>query len=273
MKDEKEIWATPPSIKDLRGIQIQVSNLGNVRYCLQGHEGDYKPRSVYHMGGGYNYKVIYAPLKDVPDKGKTVRINRLVAECFVPNPNNYNFVTFKNGNVEDCSAANLEYIANPWCVTVGNINARRTPFYLYQRNPATGDFDFLREEKDIKQVAAFVNRSPSTIYAHTFNGDTEWIVGDILINLGPMSEQPRIPQHRVHPKTKHLFKVYDRDGNFIAEVPGIVEVNKIVGLPYKATKGIYNKFYLREGAVYYTKNGYSIKYAGSYNKSAERAVA
>jgi hypothetical protein len=37
-------------------------------------------------------------------------IHRLVAEKFIPNPEGYEFVMFKDGNVKNCSADNLE-----WC--------------------------------------------------------------------------------------------------------------------------------------------------------------
>ena len=37
-------------------------------------------------------------------------IHRLVAEKFIPNPEGYEFIMFKDGNVKNCSADNLE-----WC--------------------------------------------------------------------------------------------------------------------------------------------------------------
>ncbi|RTL05382.1 hypothetical protein EKK58_08270 [Candidatus Dependentiae bacterium] len=37
-------------------------------------------------------------------------VHRLVAEKFIPNPNGYEHVMFKDGNVKNCSADNLE-----WC--------------------------------------------------------------------------------------------------------------------------------------------------------------
>ena len=37
-------------------------------------------------------------------------VHRLVAEKFIPNPEGYEYVMFKDGNVKNCSADNLE-----WC--------------------------------------------------------------------------------------------------------------------------------------------------------------
>ena len=46
----------------------------------------------------------------VDGKQLTLMIHRLVAEYFVPNPNNYTIVHHKNGNKLDCRAENLEWV-------------------------------------------------------------------------------------------------------------------------------------------------------------------
>lgn len=43
---------------------------------------------------------------------KKYRVSRLVAEMFVPNPKAYNYLGYKDGNSENCSASNLVWVSN-----------------------------------------------------------------------------------------------------------------------------------------------------------------
>ena len=43
-------------------------------------------------------------------KGKLYLAHRLVAAAFVPNPNNYSDIKFKNGDTRDIDANNLEWV-------------------------------------------------------------------------------------------------------------------------------------------------------------------
>lgn len=47
--------------------------------------------------------------------GKTMLLHRVLAECFVENPNKYDIVNHINGNKSDCSISNLE-----WCTSSYN---------------------------------------------------------------------------------------------------------------------------------------------------------
>lgn len=47
--------------------------------------------------------------------GKTMLVHRVLAECFVENPNNYDVVNHINGDKSDCSISNLE-----WCTSSYN---------------------------------------------------------------------------------------------------------------------------------------------------------
>lgn len=97
-----EIWK---SIND----RYSVSNLGNVKSNYAGKERILKP---YKNHDGY-LKV------DLRSKGKrkTESVHRLVAQAFIPNPDNLPEVNHKDENKENCRADNLE-----WCTTLYNCN-------------------------------------------------------------------------------------------------------------------------------------------------------
>jgi hypothetical protein len=89
-----EIWRTVPGYDG----KYEVSNHGNVRNQKGAllkpfpiHQG-YLVVDLCHMG-----------------KKKHIRLNRLVAETFIPNPDNKPEVNHKNGNKMDNSSENLEW--------------------------------------------------------------------------------------------------------------------------------------------------------------------
>lgn len=72
----------------------------------------------------HNDKDGYKQLRLTIEKGKaiTVKAHRLIAQTFIPNPENKPFVNHKNGNKEDNTVLNLE-----WCTAKeNNIHARQT---------------------------------------------------------------------------------------------------------------------------------------------------
>ena len=72
----------------------------------------------------HNDKDGYRQLRLTIEKGKaiTVKAHRLIAQTFIPNPENKPFVNHKNGNKEDNTVSNLE-----WCTAKeNNVHARQT---------------------------------------------------------------------------------------------------------------------------------------------------
>ena len=113
---EKEIW------KDILGFEgiYQISNLGRVkslgRYSVQKHWIDEKILNVFYKKYGYADVSLYLD-------GKRVHkyVHKLVAEAFLPNPNNLPEVDHKNRNPKDNRVENLR-----WCTHKGNYENQLT---------------------------------------------------------------------------------------------------------------------------------------------------
>lgn len=112
-----EEWRDAPGLEGY----YQISNKGRLRSIDrvrigqklgQQFEAEHKGR-IIHQSHCHGYCVSRI---SIGDKQETVKIHRLVAGAFVPNPNGYNDVNHKNGNRSDNRVENLE-----WCTRQYNI--------------------------------------------------------------------------------------------------------------------------------------------------------
>lgn len=128
MEDLKtEIWKP---VKGFEGL-YEVSNMGNVRsvdrhlmwgnqYCLfKGKPKKSFPNSMGYLRTGLSKN----------NKGKNYFIHRLVAEAFVPNPNNLPCIDHIDRNYLNNSADNLR-----WCTQKENCNNPLTREYANIKN-------------------------------------------------------------------------------------------------------------------------------------------
>lgn len=99
----KEVWK---EIKDFN--KYQISNFGRVKNNF-GKILKPQLRHGYYDIGLYNKKYKLSP--------KLIKIHRLVAEAFLPNPNNYSIVNHKDENKTNNNVNNLE-----WCTQKYNVN-------------------------------------------------------------------------------------------------------------------------------------------------------
>lgn len=123
-----EIW------KDIKGYEnkYQVSNKGNIRNIKTG-----KQLKIQFYKSGYCYIDLYCN-----GISKHYLIHRLVAQAFIPNPNNLPCVNHKDGKRSNNNVDNLEWCTQQYNVNYGNcreLQARKTRKQVYGINIQSGD--------------------------------------------------------------------------------------------------------------------------------------
>lgn len=104
-----EIW------KDINGVEkhYQVSSAGRVRKIYNTKNGEkIKMMTPHYYSNGYMF--ISLTVKKGVYKG--FLLHRLVADTFIPNPENKSDVNHKDGNIHNNSVENLE-----WCTRWENL--------------------------------------------------------------------------------------------------------------------------------------------------------
>lgn len=97
MKSQMEIWKTIDGFED-----YEISNCGKVRNRITGKE-----LSTKHPDKIHGYCRVYIKTK----RGYVTKtVHRLVADAFIPNPENKEQVHHKNRDKTDNSVENLEWV-------------------------------------------------------------------------------------------------------------------------------------------------------------------
>lgn len=104
----KEIWK---DIRDYEGL-YQVSNTGKIKSLNYRHTGREKIMKHSVNNKGYLFVKLWKNRKF-----KSFRVHRLVAEAFIPNPNNLPFINHKSEIKTQNNVENLE-----WCDAKYNNN-------------------------------------------------------------------------------------------------------------------------------------------------------
>ena len=109
---------TYKDIKNYEG-KYQVSNLGQIMSLNYRNTGKHKLMSPVEDKDGYFRVCLY---KD--EKRKSFHIHRLVAEHFLPNPDNLPQVNHRDENKQNNSVDNLEWCSNEYNVNYGKRNQK-----------------------------------------------------------------------------------------------------------------------------------------------------
>lgn len=112
MKETAEIYKE----LEVNGVTLEVSNLGNIRRLFKNGKYHYMKPAKRHVNTKYQ-SYLYIDIHH-----KHFYVHRLVAEAFLPNPDNLPQVNHKNLNRQDNTLQNLE-----WCSASQNMmHAYRT---------------------------------------------------------------------------------------------------------------------------------------------------
>ena len=108
--------------RDIEGYEglYQISNLGRVRSLnCRGHKGCIGILTPRLDGKGYEMVALYKE-----GKARNTKVHRLVAQAFIPNPNNYPQVNHKDENKTNNDVKNLEWCTNEYNHNYGTRNER-----------------------------------------------------------------------------------------------------------------------------------------------------
>jgi len=164
MENEKitEQW------RDIRGYEglYQVSNFGRVKSLSRKAGFVFLREKVMKPTLAKNG---YLSVMLSNNKQKRVYVHRLVAEAFVPNPNNYLYVNHKDENKTSNVAWNLEWCTHNYNLNYGTHNKRLSERKKGQKTKSilqlTTDGRTVKEWTSIKEAAEQNGLNPSNISA------------------------------------------------------------------------------------------------------------
>ena len=138
--------------RDVKGYEnlYQVSRKGKVR---SSHKGYWEVLTSVVNRHGYNQYLFH---KD--GKRKNMRGNRLVAEAYIPNPDNLPFLNHKDENPANDCVDNLEWCTCEYNNNYGTLPERRSKFNPKNRPVCMFDVDgtFIREFYNVNDAAKYI---------------------------------------------------------------------------------------------------------------------
>ena len=157
----KQIWRDIPNYEGL----YQVSNTGRVRSLNYKHTGKTKVLKLCtNKKDGYKRAMLFKN-----GKYKVYLVHRLVAQAFIPNPNNYPIINHKDENPSNNYYENLEWCTYEYNNNYGGKNERVSKSRKgkckgvnnYQTKPVlmfTLDGEFIRKFNCITEANEFLGK-------------------------------------------------------------------------------------------------------------------
>lgn len=247
---EGEAW------KDAKGYGgfYEVSNMGRVRskeritkiqpYCHIVR----KSRILKAQFNGKYYRVVIS----LNGKFKQVLIHRLVAETFIPNPNNLPEVNHKDEDKSNNNVSNLEWCSRLYNVAYGTKSARHSLFMTLTKGVPVSQYTldgvFVANYATIEQASKKVNISRGGIKC-TCEGKQKSAGGYLWRYRNDE------PPGKIRRDNCKRVDQYSKDGKFIATFNSIKEATSALGK--KSFNNITENLKKRSNSAY----GFIWKYA------------
>lgn len=142
--------------KDIKGYEslYQVSNLGRIKSLNYNHTKKEKIMSLENNKSGYLRVALH-----LRKKQRHYLVHRLVAEAFIPNPNNYACINHKDENKQNNNIDNLEWCTHKYNNCYGSkLLKSKKPINQYDKNG-----NFLKSWSCSKEASNYLKIDSSTI--------------------------------------------------------------------------------------------------------------
>lgn len=184
--NEKEIW------KDVVGYEglYKVSNFGNVYSCRAGR--NLKPGN--HRDG-YRFVIL---TKNKSKKYETV--HRLVAEAFIPNPNDLPVINHKDENPSNNNVNNLEWCTQQYNATYNNVHIKRNSAFrktIYAYNNKGNLHGVYSSAKDIADGLNMTKSNISTVCNSNYK-----TYGGYVLSYNKLTKQEVLDRFKLNAERK-----------------------------------------------------------------------
>lgn len=160
----EEIW------KDIIGYEgwYQVSNLGRVRSIDRYVNGNGINCDFQFMKGKLrklrkNHNGYWVVMLRKNSKAKEFLVHRLVAEAFIPNPENLPYINHKDENPANPIVTNLEWCTPQYNTRYSNVIEKIVPFKYRKVVQFDLDMNEIHRWDSLKEAAKSINRAQQNI--------------------------------------------------------------------------------------------------------------
>lgn len=149
----EEIW------KDIDGYDgmYQVSNTGRVKSV--------RKNIILRQGIARGYKSVILSTNNIP---KNYSVHRLVANAFIPNPDNLPQVNHKDENKANNCISNLEWCTPKYNYNYGTINIRKSQKQLNDKNKSKVVLQYSLDGTFIKEWKSTMDVQRNLGFCHSY---------------------------------------------------------------------------------------------------------